>query len=66
MNNLKELLLTINVGIALYFLLTVPHFIYVYTWGNYGISYTFPIILILALTSGLLSRYIAKKIVSVN
>jgi hypothetical protein len=26
MNNPKELLLTINVGIALYFLLTLPHF----------------------------------------
>lgn len=62
MNNPKELFLTINVGIAVYFLLTLPHFIYIYTWGNSGISYSTPIIFGLALISGLLSRKIAKKI----
>ncbi len=57
MNNILK---TILIGVGLYCLLTLPHFIYMYTWGEHGIKYSFEVILLIATVSSILSVPISK------
>jgi hypothetical protein len=51
----------ILISVALYCLLTLPHFIYMYSWGKYGIDYPFELIIAIAAISGILSGPISKS-----
>ncbi len=57
---MKNLLKTILIGVSLYCLLTLPHFIYVYTWGEHGIQYSFEAIILIATVTSILSVPISK------
>ncbi len=45
---------SIILGLGLYFLVSLPHFIYLYTGGQYGIEYAFEVIVPLGFICGLI------------
>jgi hypothetical protein len=55
---MKNLLRSILLSITIYCLLTIPHFIFMYTWGKNGIEYSNEVIAMLATLSSILSVYI--------
>ena len=52
---MRNLLKTILISVGTYCLLTIPHFIYMYSWGKYGIQYSTEAILAIATISSILS-----------
>lgn len=57
---MKNLLKTILISVSLYCLLTLPHFIYMYSNGTNGIEYSLEILLIVGTISSILSVPISK------
>ena len=57
---MKNLLKTILIGVSLYCLLTLPHFIYMYTWGENGIKYSLEVLILIASTTSIISVPISK------
>lgn len=57
---MKNLLKTILIGVSLYCLFTLPHFIYMYTWGEHGIKYSLELIIVVGTISSILSGPISK------
>ncbi len=57
---MKNLFKSILISVVLYCLLTLPHFIYMYTVGKYGAEYSFEAILAIATISSILSIPISK------
>ena len=55
---MKNLLRTILLSITIYCLLTIPHFIFMYTCGKNGIEYSNEVIAMVATLSSILSVYI--------
>jgi ABC-type multidrug transport system permease subunit len=58
---MKDLFKTILISVGTYCLLTLPHFIYMYTWGNHGIQYSFEVLIAIATLSSILSVPISKS-----
>ena len=57
---MKNLLKTILIGVSLYCLFTLPHFIYMYTWGEHGIKYSLEVLILIASTTSIISVPISK------
>jgi preprotein translocase subunit SecF len=55
-NFLKSLIF----GLGLYCLLTIPHFIFLYTFGESGIQYPIELIFFIGLISGFFSSTLSK------
>jgi hypothetical protein len=57
---MKNLLKTILIGVSLYCLFTLPHFIYMYSNGTNGIKYSLELIIVVGTISSILSVPISK------
>ena len=58
---MKNLLKTILISVSLYCLLTLPHFIYMYSNGTNGIEYSLEVVILIATISSILSVPISKS-----
>ena len=57
---MKNLLKTILIGVSLYCLFTLPHFIYMYSNGTNGIKYSLEVLILIASTTSIISVPISK------
>jgi hypothetical protein len=58
---MKKLSLTILFSVAIYVVLTSPHFVYVQTCGKYGIEYPFWVLVVCGVSSSAISNLIIKN-----
>jgi uncharacterized membrane protein YqjE len=58
MNNFIK---SIAASFALFIILTIPHLICIFTWGEYGIAYSSDAMMSVGLICGLLGPTLSKK-----
>lgn len=62
-NIFLDIFFTVSIGIFIYTILTLPHFIHMLTHLKYGIRYPFFVLILCGVISGILSGYIFHKFI---